>query len=270
MTWLRVHDQPVSGRRLRILNVIDDMTKACPAAIVDTSIPGRRVAREPEAIVARRGRPELIVRDDGAELTSNAMLAWTQSAGVAPDAPRPSLRDVIAPGQSQQNGICEAFNARIRPELPKETLFFSLDAARQRLARRIAADNRRRPHSAIGYQTPAAAEIALVQAAAILLAPLLFFAAYFGLQHAVRHLLETAHDLGCTAGAAMARSLPLALLTLGGIATLTAARWTDALSPQDSLVSAIFVALAALTVPHMLLVGALNRRRCAQGGRSAG
>jgi transposase InsO family protein len=50
-----VHDQLSNGRRFRILNVIDDVTKECLAAIADTSISGRRVARELDAIIARRG-----------------------------------------------------------------------------------------------------------------------------------------------------------------------------------------------------------------------
>ncbi|MEO0624286.1 MAG: IS3 family transposase, partial [Pseudomonadota bacterium] len=155
-----VHDQRVSGRRLRILNVIDDLTKECLGAIVDTSISGRRVARELESTVARRGKPELILSDHGTEFTSNAMLARTQSAGIASDAPRPSLRDVIAPGKPQQNHAARAslrdVNVRMRDELLNETLFFSLDAAHQHLARWVADDNHRRPHSAIGCQTPAA------------------------------------------------------------------------------------------------------------------
>ena len=66
-----VHDQLSDGRRFRILNVIDDVTKECLAAIADTSISGRRVARELDAIVAWRGRPDLIVSDHGTEFTSN-------------------------------------------------------------------------------------------------------------------------------------------------------------------------------------------------------
>ncbi len=70
-----VHDQLSNGRRLRILNVIDDVTKECLAAIADTSISGRRVARELDAVIAWRGKPGLIVSDHGTEFTSNAMLA---------------------------------------------------------------------------------------------------------------------------------------------------------------------------------------------------
>jgi transposase InsO family protein len=58
-----------------ILNVIDDVTKECLAAIADTSISGRRVARELDAIISWRGKPALT------EFTSNAMLAWLKAAG---------------------------------------------------------------------------------------------------------------------------------------------------------------------------------------------
>lgn len=143
-----VHDQLADGRRLRVFNVIDDVTKECLAAVVDTSISGRRVARELAAIVVRRGKPDLIVSDHGTEFTSNAMLQWTQSAGVA--------WHFIAPGKPMQNGICEAFNARMRDELLNETLFFSLGHARAAAARWVADYNHRRPHSALGYATPAA------------------------------------------------------------------------------------------------------------------
>jgi putative transposase len=58
-----VHDQFAGGRRLRILNVVDDVTKQCLGAIPDTSMSGRRVARELTAIVERHGKPGLIVSD---------------------------------------------------------------------------------------------------------------------------------------------------------------------------------------------------------------
>jgi putative transposase len=111
-----VHDQLSNGRRFRILNVIDDVTKECLAAIADTSISGRRVARELDAIIARRGKPDLIISDHGTEFTSNAMLVWAQSSRTA--------WHFIAPGKPMQNGICEAFNGRMRDELLNETIFY--------------------------------------------------------------------------------------------------------------------------------------------------
>ena len=124
------------------------MTKECLAAIPDTSISGRRVARELAEVICRRGKPDLVVSDHGTEFTANAMLAWTQAAGVA--------WHFIAPGKPMQNGICEAFNGRMRDELLNETIFYDLDQARPVIARWVASYNQSCPHSAIGYLTPAA------------------------------------------------------------------------------------------------------------------
>ena len=128
--------------------MIDDGTKECLAAVVDTSISGRRVARELTTLIARRGKPGLIVSDHGTEFTSNAMLAWTEETGVP--------WHFIAPGKPMQNGICAAFNSKMRDDLLNETLFFSLDHARSVVAAWLADYNANRPHSALGYQTPAA------------------------------------------------------------------------------------------------------------------
>ena len=77
-----VHDQFSNGRRFRILNVVDDVTRECLAAIPDTSISGRRVARELTTLIERRGKPGLIVSDNGTEFTSNAMLSWARDNTV--------------------------------------------------------------------------------------------------------------------------------------------------------------------------------------------
>jgi putative transposase len=143
-----VHDQLACGRRFRLLNVIDDVTKECLLALADTSISGKRVARELTALLARRGRPMMIVSDHGTEFTSNAMLGWTGENRIA--------WHFIAPGKPMQNGICESFNGRMRDELLNETLFFGLDHARKAIASWVADYNERRPHSALRYQTPAA------------------------------------------------------------------------------------------------------------------
>lgn len=143
-----VHDQFVHGRRFRILNVIDDITKEGLAAIPDTSISGKRVARELSALIDRRGKPGLIVSDHGTEFTSNAMLAWSSENHID--------WHFIAPGKPMQNGICESFNGRMRDELLNETLFLDLDHARRAIAGWVVDYNARRPHSALGYLTPMA------------------------------------------------------------------------------------------------------------------
>ena len=143
-----VHDQLACGRRFRILNVVDDVTRECLAAIPDTSISGRRVARELTAIIQRRGKPRMIVSDNGTEFTSNAILRWISEYGLD--------WHYIAPGKPMQNGYIESFNGRMRDELLNESLFLDLDQARQIIAAWVADYNTARPHSSLGYKTPAA------------------------------------------------------------------------------------------------------------------
>ncbi len=142
-----VHDQFACGRRFRVLNIVDDVTRECLAAIPDTSISGRRVARELTTLIERRGKPGMIVSDNGTELTSNAILAWSKDHKVE--------WHYIAPGKPMQNGYVESFNGRMRDELLNESLFFGLDHARSAIAEWADDYNHFRPHSSLGYKTPA-------------------------------------------------------------------------------------------------------------------
>src|SRR3546814_19624906 len=144
------------SRRIRILAVVDDFTRECLALVADTSLSGARVARELHAILAVRGVPPLmIVSDNGTELTSLAILRWTQE--------RPVEWHYIAPGKPQQNGYVESFNGRLRDECLNETLFVSLGPARSVL--RLWRDdyNHVRPPSGVGGLTPADAARRVVQ-----------------------------------------------------------------------------------------------------------
>ncbi|WP_156356984.1 IS3 family transposase [Sphingomonas sp. Leaf38] len=143
-----VHDQMATGRRFHILNIVDDVTRECLRAVLDTSISGKRVVRELGDLIAERGSPKMIVSDDGTELTSNSVLAWSGDAGVE--------WHYIAPGKPTQNGFVESFNGRMRDELLNETLFFTVRQARTILARWVEDYNTERPHSSLGYATPAA------------------------------------------------------------------------------------------------------------------
>ena len=90
----------------------------------------------------------MIVSDNGTEFTSNAILTWVEGAGVQ--------WHYIAPGKPMQNGYVESFNGRMRDELLNETLFLDLDHARTVIAAWAEDYNQARPHSALGYETPAA------------------------------------------------------------------------------------------------------------------
>ena len=141
-----VHDQLSDGRRFRILAVVDDFTRECLTLVADTSLSGLRVGRELDAIVARRGKPTACVSDNGNELTSMAILRWSQETGVE--------WHYIAPGKPQQNAFIESFNGRLRDELLNETLFSSLAHARAALAEWRLDYNTVRPHSSLGNLSP--------------------------------------------------------------------------------------------------------------------
>uniref|UniRef100_UPI0030DDA6B8 integrase core domain-containing protein n=1 Tax=Pseudomonas sp. EL_65y_Pfl1_R83 TaxID=3088697 RepID=UPI0030DDA6B8 len=142
-----VHDQFASGRRFRVLNIVDDVTRECLAAIPDTSIPGRRVARELTALINQRGKPDMIVSDNGTEFTSNAILGFAERMKID--------WHYIAPGKPIQNAFIESFNGRLRDELLNETLFPSLSHVRATAASWRTDYNLNRPHSRLGWLTPA-------------------------------------------------------------------------------------------------------------------
>jgi putative transposase len=119
-------DTLTDGRRFRILAVVDDFTRENLCLVPDTSLSGARVARELDAIIARRGRPLLCVSDNGTELTSVAILTWCQERLVS--------WHYIAPGKPTQNAFAESFIGRLRDECLNETLFTSLSQARAVLA----------------------------------------------------------------------------------------------------------------------------------------
>jgi putative transposase len=139
-------DALADGRRFRILAIVDDFTRECLALIADTSLPALRVARELDAVIARRGRPAMIVSDNGTELTSMTMLRWAQQHRIE--------WHYIAPGKPQQNAFIESFNGRLRDEFLNETLFTSLAHARAALLSWKHDYNTVRPHSSLSNLAP--------------------------------------------------------------------------------------------------------------------
>ena len=141
-----VSDQLTDGRRFRVLTVVDDCTRECLALVADTSISGLRVARELEALIASRGKPQMVVSDNGTEFTSNAILGFADRVRID--------WHYIAPGKPIQNAFIESFNGRLRDELLNETLVTSLSHARATLLAWRADYNLNRPHSRLGWLTP--------------------------------------------------------------------------------------------------------------------
>ena len=145
-----VHDQLTDGRRIRILNIVDDYSRACVGQLVDTSISGVRVARYLDELLQTRSKPKSIVMDNGSELTSKAMFFWSQRTGVK--------LNFIQPGKPTQNAFVESFNGRFRDGCLNQHWFKSLDDAKQIIGNWQQHYNHERPHSSLGYQAPSVFE----------------------------------------------------------------------------------------------------------------
>ena len=129
-----------------MLAVVDDFSRECLALVPDTSLSGKRLARELDVIIQTRGKPVTIVSDNGTEMTSSAVLKWCQKTKVD--------WHYIAPGKPTQNAFIESFNGSFRDECLNETLFSSLDEARLEISKWKEDYNQNRPHSSLGNFTP--------------------------------------------------------------------------------------------------------------------
>lgn len=135
------------GRKIRMLTIEDVFHRESLAIEVDTSLPGVRVARVLDRVTEERGAiPDVIVLDNGPELTSKALDQWAYQRGVR--------LHFIDPGKPQQNGFIESFNGRFRDECLNEHWFLSLADARRTIEDWRIDYNQNRPHSSLGNLTP--------------------------------------------------------------------------------------------------------------------
>jgi putative transposase len=146
--WDFVHDRTHEGRRLKWLSIIDEHTRECLALEVGRGLTAERVIDVLAELFAVRGVPEHIRSDNGPEFIATAIRQWLAKAGVE------TL--YIEPGSPWENGYAESFHNRLRDELLAREEFANLAEARARSTAWRLEYNHRRPHSALGYQTPAA------------------------------------------------------------------------------------------------------------------
>ena len=134
------------GRRVRLLAVVDDFTRACLAIEVDTSIGGRRVVEVLQRLVETRGKPTVLITDNGPEFVGRALDAWAYAQGIR--------LHFIDPGKPNQNAYVESFNGRFRDECLNEHWFLSLVQTRQIVEAWRLDYNAVRPHSSLGNVSP--------------------------------------------------------------------------------------------------------------------
>ena len=142
-----VSDALWTGRRYRILTIVDNYSRECPALLADTSIGGIRVTRVLDQVAEMRGLPEVITVDNGPEFSGKALDEWAYRKGVK--------LDFIRPGKPVENAYIESFNGRFRDECLNENQFVSLQDARVRIESWRMDYNTERPHGSLNGLTPA-------------------------------------------------------------------------------------------------------------------
>jgi len=146
------------GQVVQALGITDEYTRECLALEVDRSIPSERVLDILTHLFLTRGVPQHMRSDNGPEFIAKAIQRHAQQVGLE--------MLYIEPGAPWENGFAESFFSRLRDELLNVEEFMNLAEARWFARRRQQEHNEERPHSSLGYQTPAAFAAGLTKAQA--------------------------------------------------------------------------------------------------------
>jgi putative transposase len=145
--WDFIFDRTTGGRSLKWLSVVDEYTRECLALVAARSITAEDVLDVLAELFVVRGVPGHIRSDNGPEFIASAVRRWLERTGAG------TL--YIAPGAPWENGYAESFHSRLRDELLNVEEFTTVAEARLFAERWQLDYNHRRPHSSLGYQTPA-------------------------------------------------------------------------------------------------------------------
>ena len=147
-TWAMdfVHDQLATGRKLRILTVVDTFSRYAPVIDPRFSYRGEDVVQTLDRVCAQLGYPKTIRVDQGSEFVSRELDLWAYTKDV--------VLDFSRPGKPTDNAFIEAFNGRFRAECLNAHWFLSLEDARCKMEAWCKYYNEERPHGAIGQKVP--------------------------------------------------------------------------------------------------------------------
>ena len=141
-----VSDRLASGRRFRILTLVDNFSRVSPALEVDFSLTGRRVVEVLSRLAHEQELPKVIQCDNGTEFTSQAVDEWTHRQGIKLDFSRP--------GKPTDNGFIESFNGKLRAECLNQHWFSSIQEVKTIVEAWRQEYNRERPHRSLQGLTP--------------------------------------------------------------------------------------------------------------------
>ncbi len=149
----RTHDERV----FKMLTIVDEFTRECLAIEVARNLTSDDVLERLTWLMVLRGVPGHIRSDNGPEFTAKAVREWLGRVGAR------TL--FIEPGSPWENGYIESFNGKLRDELLKGEIFYTLKEAKVLIERWRVEYNTVRPHSALGYRPPAPQAVMIASAA---------------------------------------------------------------------------------------------------------
>lgn len=142
-------DSCMNGTKLKILAVKDEFTKELLALEAAASFKSLKVQQVLSGLFASKGSPKFLRSDNGSEFISRSLAVFLSESGTQ--------SRFIKPGSPWQNGHAESFVSRLRAEMLDVELFHNLADAQVKLAVFRRYYNEERPHSSLGYRSPAAA-----------------------------------------------------------------------------------------------------------------
>ena len=141
-----VHDQLATGRKIRVLTVIDTFSRFSPIIDPRFSYRAEDVVRALDQTCGTMGYPKAIRVDQGSEFVSRDLDLWAYANNV--------VLDFSRPGKPTDNAFIEAFNGRLRAECLNAHWFMTLADATEKLEDWRNYYNTDRPHGAIGNKPP--------------------------------------------------------------------------------------------------------------------
>ena len=143
-----VSEKLESGRKVRMLNIVDEYTRECLTIDVARRISSQDVIDVLRYLFLVRGEPAYIRSDNGPEFTAQKVKKWLKKMDVK------TL--FVEPGSPWENGYIESFNSHLRDECLDREIFVGIEELRYVVDRWRLDYNHYRPHSSLGYMTPAA------------------------------------------------------------------------------------------------------------------
>jgi len=142
-----IADATVRGGALKMLTILDEYTRECHVLRADRALRADEVLRWLEQAIAENGAPEYLRSDNGPEFIAHRVQRWLRANQIK--------TIYIDPGSPWQNGFVESFHGRFRDECLNREQLWTLTEARVVVEDFRREYNQRRPHSRLGYQSPA-------------------------------------------------------------------------------------------------------------------